>query len=139
MEKTANLTKKKYQQGFTLLEVIVALVILGTSITVIFQLFSGSLKNTLLLSQYNEATFLAQEKLNNYLIKDEMESFGEKGKDNGFSWEVKILKEKSFNKEFKKLPIELFLIEVSVVFPDQKRKIELKSLKTVINKEEFYG
>jgi prepilin-type N-terminal cleavage/methylation domain-containing protein len=139
MEKTKNLTKKKYQQGFTLLEVIVALVILGTSITVIFQLFSGSLKNTLLLSQYNEATFLAQEKLNNYLIKDEMESFGEKGKDNGFSWEVKILKEKSFNKEFKKLPIELFLIEVSVIFPDQKRKIELKSLKTVVNKEEFYG
>ena len=139
MEKTKNLTKKKYQQGFTLLEVIVALVILGTSITVIFQLFSGSLKNTLLLSQYNEATFLAQEKLNNYLIKDEMESFGEKGEDNGFSWEVKILKEKSFNKEFKKLPIELFLIEVSVIFPDQKRKIELKSLKTVINKEEFYG
>ncbi|MDY6863726.1 MAG: type II secretion system protein [Thermodesulfobacteriota bacterium] len=137
MEKTESSITKKRQRGFTLIEVIVALIILGTSITIIFQLFSGCLKGALILSQYDRAVLLAREKLNNYLIKDELDTGSTEGRDNGFSWEVNITKDKSFQKEFEKLPLELFLIEVSVIFPDQKRKIELKSLKTVINSEEF--
>ena len=86
------------ERGFTLIEVIVALIILGTSITVIFQLFSGCLKGTLILSQYDRAVLLAREKLNNYLIKDGLDTGSTEGKDNGFSWEVNITKDKSFQK-----------------------------------------
>jgi len=50
--------------GFTLLEVLVAIAILGLSLVTLFELFAGSLKMARVSGDYLKATLLAQKKMN---------------------------------------------------------------------------
>ena len=51
------------QQGFSLLEVLVAFVLLSFSLAVILQIFSGSLRNVSAADNYTQAMVLADAKL----------------------------------------------------------------------------
>lgn len=54
----------KFQQGFTLLETIVALVILSISLGVIYQIYANTLRNTSIAEEYTLAQMHAQSHLN---------------------------------------------------------------------------
>jgi general secretion pathway protein I len=83
--------------GFTLLEVMVAIAILGISLVLIMQLFSGTLSSISLSRQYTEATFLARHKLEELRAEDKLLSgtqegdFGEKFANSAdYMWEAEV-------------------------------------------------
>ncbi len=54
---------KVREKGFTLLEILVAFVVLALSLTVIFQIFSRGTRNLSLANDYNRAIIVAQNQL----------------------------------------------------------------------------
>lgn len=64
----------RIRSGFTLLEVLVAVVILGTSITSMFVLLNTTLRNTRKVEAASRAISLGHSKLNELLIKSPEES-----------------------------------------------------------------
>jgi prepilin-type N-terminal cleavage/methylation domain-containing protein len=63
---------KKGQQGFTLLEVLVAALIMGIAVAGLLQGLSTSTRNAARLSQYDRATLLAREKMDELLVASEI-------------------------------------------------------------------
>lgn len=85
----------KTESGFTLLEVMIALAILGIGLGVCLQLFSGSLNAVKKSGEYTDATFLARHKLEEWLLKadikeDDRDSGTFEGDFSKFSWEVNV-------------------------------------------------
>ncbi|MFH0731099.1 MAG: prepilin-type N-terminal cleavage/methylation domain-containing protein [Pseudomonadota bacterium] len=78
-------------KGFTLIETLVAVMILAISMTVIFQLFSGGLKNSLLVGNYTRACFYAREKMEEFLLLNTPPDVSYSGDlENGYKWQVQI-------------------------------------------------
>ena len=69
--KTASPDRRQPQQGFTLLEVLVATVVLGTAVAALFSLLSGSLSNVRRLQGPEQALLLARSELNALLAASE--------------------------------------------------------------------
>jgi len=82
------------KQGFTLMEVLVALAVLSLGLVLVLQIISASLQAEGLSNFLTKATFLAQEKLAEQFMSDYSElkdasgDFGETHP--GFNWETKI-------------------------------------------------
>jgi prepilin-type N-terminal cleavage/methylation domain-containing protein len=64
-------TGQPNQEGFTLLEVLVATVVLGASVAALFSLLSGSLSNARRLQAPEQALLLARSQLNELLAASE--------------------------------------------------------------------
>jgi len=61
---TSNLGQApRHQRGFSLIEILVAFMILAMSLTVIFRIFSGGLRNVALSEDYARAVLVAQSQL----------------------------------------------------------------------------
>lgn len=60
--------REKQQRGFTLLEVLVAAVIMGIAVAGLMSGLSTSAHNAARLSQYDRATLLAQQKMDELLV-----------------------------------------------------------------------
>ena len=58
------------QKGFTLMEIMVAMMILALSLTVVFQLFSGALRSGHLSKNYLKAVYHARAKMEEALLVD---------------------------------------------------------------------
>ncbi len=63
---------KKRQQGFTLLEVLVASLIMGIAVAGLLEGLSTSTRNAARLSQYDRATLLARQKMDELLVASEL-------------------------------------------------------------------
>ncbi len=61
------------EAGFSLLETLVAVMVLGISLVVILQLFSGALRAGSLSTNYTRALFIAQNKMEETLVKPVLE------------------------------------------------------------------
>ena len=59
---------RQNQQGFTLLEVLVASLIMGIAVAGLLQGLSASTRNAARLSQYDRATLLARQKMDELLV-----------------------------------------------------------------------
>ncbi|MBN2384933.1 prepilin-type N-terminal cleavage/methylation domain-containing protein [bacterium] len=70
--------------GFTLLEVMVAVSILGISLVIIMQLFSMGLKSSTIDRDYSRALILARTKLGEFMVQKDLEE----GQDSGSFDEV---------------------------------------------------
>ena len=82
-------------EGFTLIETLVAMMIIAMSLSIIMGLFSAGLKSKQRSREYSKAVFYAQMKMESLLLSSnhlntgvEDGSFGD-----GYSWEVKISEE----------------------------------------------
>ena len=87
-----NLKKKKSEDGFSLLEVIVALAIMAMGFVTVLQLFSGSIRSVGLSEQYLKATTLAQSKMgelemNNYRVSEFEGTFAN---EENYRWQLDI-------------------------------------------------
>ena len=76
--------------GFTLIEVLVSLVILGISLGLIIALFGGGLQSVRMTEEYSQAIQLAREKMTLGLSGMEGEAEEQSGALNDYQWERTI-------------------------------------------------
>lgn len=79
---------RRQQRGFTLIEILVAFMILAMSLTVIFRIFSGGLRNVALSEDYARAVLVAESQLSAIGVSEPLVrgvSSGEWGK--RFRWQ----------------------------------------------------
>ncbi len=101
----------KERSGFTLLEILVALALLATTMTVVFQLFSGSLRNVSASEDYVSAAVEGEMALRQFLNADNIqEGIFNETSNNGYMIEAKVaetLKERTENLQLKALEIDV--------------------------------
>ena len=151
---------KKYRfsscAGFTLIEVLVALVLLSVGLTTVIELFSGSLSLVRSSRIYTTATFLANQKMGEALVSEEAlsqsgnfdypyDNFSynvDSGSGSGDSkWQVQEIDEiLSIIGEGEEIPPSPYLLEirVTVSWEDgyRERNLELKTKQVRVMKYE---
>ncbi|OGP88482.1 MAG: hypothetical protein A2156_03405 [Deltaproteobacteria bacterium RBG_16_48_10] len=125
------------ERGFTLLEVVIALAILGIGLTVIMELFSGGLRLARVSQEYTKAMNYASLKMEEIATQRTIEEGQDEGEfDKTFRWQVSVEKvdilpgEKST--EFKP-PADLYHIRINVLWKSgsKGRAASLETYKTV--------
>lgn len=83
--------KRLHSQGFTLLEVLVAFLVLSTSLTVIMNIFSQSMRNQTVGTEKIEALILAESKMAEFTAGEIIVPGDQAGmSDAGYEWRVQI-------------------------------------------------
>ncbi|MBC2714687.1 MAG: type II secretion system protein [Desulfobacteraceae bacterium] len=78
-------------KGFTLIETLVAVMILSISLVVVMQLFSGGLKSNKISNDYSYGIFHAREKMEELLLTEELLPGSFSGDfDDGYQWQAVI-------------------------------------------------
>ncbi len=131
------------KKGFTLLEVMIAIAILGVAFTVILQLFAQGLDSATRSGEYSRAVLYAREKMEELIAMDNLTEGEESGEfDDVYRWHSEIkpaeLKDEDREDEDKKgsqpLPMEILELSVRVSWlSDGKDKsFEVNTLKSLI-------
>jgi general secretion pathway protein I len=130
----------KSQYGFTLMETLVAVMILAISVVVILQLFSGGLKASRLSGDYTRAIFHAREKMNEILLLDELADEVLEGEFNdGFKWRINIAYIEPDEEDETRTPVvDTFNINVDVnwSYGYRKKHFEISTIKIAKKIEE---
>ena len=130
--KKAALKSLKETAGFTLLEVLVALALLGIAVTAILQLFSANLKSISASEEYVAGSLEAQSKMREVLDGTEFSEKSWNGiTNNGYRFQVSVsdtLKERA-----ETLPVKLVAVEVKVYWTrgTMEKSLTLKTMKMV--------
>jgi general secretion pathway protein I len=125
-------TGQKSSAGFTLLEVMVALALLGIAVTAILQLFSANLRSLSASEAYVAGSLEAQSKMREVLEGEEFSERSWSGvTDKGYRFEVSVsnvLPERTEN-----LAMKLVAVEVKVYWDlgNKEKFLALKTLKMV--------
>ncbi len=122
-------------EGFTLLEVLVALTLLSVALVVILQLFSANLRGVATSEDFAKATMRAEASMRDVL---DDEDIGEKSSSettpDGYRVDVAITN--ADEKRTENLPIKLLHISLTVHWKDgvKERSLTLKTMKAVTKK-----
>ena len=133
-------------KGFTLLEIMVSMAILGIGLVSVIGLFSSGLKTASLSNNYTLATMLARQKMEEIASQSEISAetlSGEfEGEYSNYFWQVDIdpyefkenLEEEAKYKEYL---IKMYKIQTMVSWKQEKknRNVKLVTLKTILEKE----
>lgn len=119
--------------GFTLIEVIVAMAILGISLVLIMQLFSAGLKSAKASCDYTIAIVHAKDKMEelSQTLANDSGTF-----EDGFKWETEIQDYKQIDESDYKLN----KLIVKILWPDalkQQKSLEIVSLKMLTGEEKL--
>jgi len=123
---------KRQISGFTLIEVVIAMTILGICLVLVMQLFAGGLRAARTSCDYSRAVLHAKDKMED-ITNNPVQDSGEF--DDGFKWETEV----EPYKEVKDDPIKLLKVKVRVMWPDvmkNSRTVELVGLKAVESENE---
>jgi general secretion pathway protein I len=128
----------RFNQGFLLIEVVVALAILGVGLTVIIELFSGGLRLARASMEYTKAVNYARIKMEEIAVKPAVEEGTEEGEsdDKTFRWQVGVKKVDllSIDKSVDyKPPIELYQVKIDVFWKSgtREKSTSVESLKAI--------
>jgi general secretion pathway protein I len=123
-------------KGFTLIEIVVALAILGIGLTVIIELFSGGLRLGRTSEEYTRAMGFARMKMEEITSKQNIEEGTDEGDfDKTFRWQVDVKKIDLFpvdkNPDLKP-PVDLFQVKVNILWKSgsKERSAILETYKT---------
>jgi general secretion pathway protein I len=130
------------RRGFTLLEVMVALAILGIGIVTVLELFAGSLRLGVKASRYTQATIYAQNVMGRLFVQDALDDGEESGElPGGYAWRARVQEihpdeNRSRLQPNRQSPTDLFHlkeIEVSVRWSEGngEQNLVLRSLRTL--------
>ena len=120
-------------QGMTLIEVLVAFIVLSLTMAVVMQIFSGGMRNARLAETYSRAVFLGESKLAAVGVEQPLtpgEGSGELGVD--LRWRVMVgLYDDGGAADRLMLPVRLYQVRVRVNWSEsgRERQIELASLR----------
>ena len=124
--------------GFTLMEVVVAMAILGVALTVIIELFSGGLRLARASMEYTKAVNYARTKMEEMTVKPAVVEGTEEGEsdDKTFRWQVGVKKVDllSIDKSVDyKPPIELYQVKIDVFWKSgtKEKSTSVESLKAI--------
>jgi len=122
--------------GFTLIEIVVALAILGIGLTVIIELFSGGLRLGRTSEEYTRAMGYARMKMEEIISKRNIEEGTDEGDfDKTFRWRVDVKKidlpPVDKNPDLKP-PVYLFQVKVNILWKSgsKERSASLETYKT---------
>ena len=119
-------------RGFSLLEVMVALAILGIALVAIFQLFSLNLRSTQRAEDYSKAIFYARSMLDEaYIFVDPADASDSKEYENKYG----VTRQVSLKSESEDGDIKLYEITVAVVWPPSGN-FKVSGLRTVYVQKE---
>jgi general secretion pathway protein I len=128
---------RRLEKGFTLIEVVIALAVLGIGLTVIMELFSGGLRLGRISQEYTKAMNFASLKMEEIVTQKTIEAGEGEGEfDKTYRWQTGIEKVDilPYDKgtEFKP-PVDLYHIRVNVLWNSgsKERSASLESYKTV--------
>ena len=125
--------------GFTLIEILVAISILAISLVVILQLFSGGLKSSRLSDEYTRGIFHAREKMGEVLLSKEVSAGETEGEfSDSFRWKCQIELIESVEEDEEKLPFNMFNIKVDIVWDvgDKEKRFQVSTIKIVEKKKD---
>lgn len=85
--------KRRNNRGFTLLELLVATVILGVAVAALLGGLSGSIRNASRLSDYDRAAIAARQKMEELLLDPQFPRFTQVGGQlaEGITWRARML------------------------------------------------
>ena len=136
----ANRRSAKYlTQGFSLLEILVAFMLLAMAMGVLMQIFSRGVTGATLADRYARATMYAESKLAGIGIEEELKESALAGKfDDDFSWTLVVRpyqdpvpKDQSVVDFEKLMPTQLYEIDLKVSFTADDQRERLVNLSTL--------
>ena len=82
----------RVQRGFTLMEILVAFVVLGAAVGVLYRTFSAGLRNVDAVAGYSEAIAVAEAKLTGLGLEQPLQEGDESGatEDKRFNWQIAV-------------------------------------------------
>lgn len=128
------------QAGVSLLEVLIAITILGLSFTAMFSGFSTALRTTGRLDHYNQVVAFANSKLNEVMAEAEMVPGQELSgvSQNGWRWRARAELVEERPGLIAARPLQLLRVEVKVTWssPNGEQTLTLETLKLRIHNTE---
>lgn len=125
-------TLLKGKSGFTLLEVLVAFVLLATTVTVILQLFSSNIKALSASEDYASAVVRVESKMREILDNEQLsENAWSEETPEGYKFDVIVAK--AYETRTKDLPLKVMEIGVTMSWKkgEKNRALTLKTMKAV--------
>ena len=128
---------RNIKNGFTLLEAVVALAILGVGLMVIIELFAGGLRLGRVSEEYTKAVNYSRMKLEELALKPPAEEGVEEGEFNEtYRWkiETKRIDLLPFERDTDfKPPVEFFHVKINVIWKSglKERSVGLESYRTI--------
>ena len=119
-------------RGFTLLEILVALAILATAVTIIFQLFSAGLRNIAVSEDVVSAAVRAEAKMREVLSNEELtENSWTETTTDGYTFAVNITE--ALQEKTDSLPVQVLQVDLAITWTknSKERSLRLKTYKTV--------
>jgi general secretion pathway protein I len=121
------ITKSK---GFTLIETLVAIMVLSISLVAIMQLFSGGLKAARLSENYTRAVFHAREKMEELLVSPKMAEGELEGSfDDEFRWKAEIRHIESVKDSNPSTDTFAIRVEISWNEGESRKRFDISTLK----------
>ncbi len=124
---------RKSCHGMTLIEVLVAFIVLSVTMAVIMQIFSGGMRNARLAESYSRAVFLAESKMAAVGLDRSLALGEESGlADEDMQWRVSVTpaeEDPATNSQL--MPVRLYLVRVTAAWSDdgRERQVQLTSLR----------
>lgn len=123
------------RSGFTLLEVLVALAILGTAVTLVFQLFSANMRNIALSEDYLSATVAAEARMQEVLDDDGLASTSW-SETTGDGYRIDVVVSDALQQRTGELPVKLLEVALTVSWAKntKQKSLTLRTMKMVERK-----
>jgi len=131
----------RQQRGFSLIEILVAFMILAMSLTVIFRIFSGGLRNVALSEDYARAVLVAESQLSAIGVSEPLERGVTSGVwDARFRWERVVEQYQPWEQDKALLaPLLAYTVTVKVDWAHAGRTRQIKLSSVRLKKAERTG
>ena len=129
---------RRRSRGYTLIEVLVAFMILAMALTVLLRIFSGGVRNIGVTSDYAEAVLIGESRLATAGIDETLapgETSGVEG--DGFHWTRRVTRyEPAVDYTTRVKGTHAYFVTVTVTWPngDKERSIDLSTVKLIHEK-----
>ena len=129
-------SERSRDAGFTLLEVIIALAILGVTFALAMQLLAAGVRSAKAAEDYTHAALLARQKMGEILVKPAFEGSADGGElGGGFRW---VSQAHPLPQE-EDLPAQLYRVWVRVTWPGRRgeKSLDLITLRMAVDEKKF--